>query len=159
MPLGSFGSSGIVRFTSVPSVGHWVYPPSFGSLGWALGVGSSRVVRFTLVLPGGRWVFPVSLGSHGCTLWDVGFFLGIWGHSYAPWGSPLRSMGSSGVVCFTRLRPGGRWVHPGSLGSLVYAQGVIGFVSGRWVLSSLRSSRVIGSTPVRTVDRWVLPES
>ena len=66
------------------------------------------------------------------------------------------SFGTSGVIGFTRLRPGGCWVHSGSLGSLVYAQGVVGFIRG---LSWLRSSRVVGFTPVRTMDRWVLPES
>ena len=31
------------------------------------------------------------------------------------------------------MRPGGRQVHPGSLGSLMCALGVVGFIRGRWV--------------------------
>ena len=54
---------------------------------------------------------------------------------------------SCGVVGFTRVRPGGSWVHPGSLGqqgshwcrsveqgsmgSLAFALGVVGFIQRR----------------------------
>ena len=39
------------------------------------------------------------------------------------------------VVGFTRVRPGGRWVHPGSLGSLRCALIIVGFIRGRLVHS------------------------
>ena len=52
------------------------------------------------------------LGSLACALEFVWFNLGGSVHSSAPCGS----LGSSEV---TRARPVGRWVHPGSLGSLV----------------------------------------
>ena len=73
----------------------------------------------------------------------VGFIRGDWVHSGAPWGS----FGLCVVDVFNRVCPGVRWVHPGSFGSLRFAQGVIGFILGRWVHSgapwvSLGSSRV-----------------
>ena len=96
-------------------------------------------------------------------------------------------MGSSGVVGFTRVRPGGRRVHPGSLGSLtcalrfvgfiwrrwlyscalssiVCALGVVGFIRGRWIHSgvpwgSIGSSAVVGFTRVRPEGRRVHPGS
>ena len=55
------------------------------------------------------------------------------------------------------MRPGCRWVHPGSLRSLAYDHGVVGFIRDRWVLSSLRSSRVVGFTWVRSGGRRVHP--
>ena len=36
------------------------------------------------------------------------------------------------------MRHGGHWVHQGSLGSLARAQGVVGFIRGRWVHSGGR---------------------
>ena len=44
-------------------------------------------------------------------------------------------MGKSGAIGFTRVRPWGRSVHPGSFGSLGYALWVIGFSRGRLVHS------------------------
>ena len=107
----------------------------------------------------------------------LGFALGIvvfnrcrWVHSGTSW----RTLGSSGVVVFTRFRPGGRCVHPGTLNSLGNALGVTRIVlaigisqvhpGGHWVhpglLGSLGSpwgltgsSRVIGFTGVRNVSR------
>ena len=46
---------------------------------------------------------------------------------------PLWWMGSSWVVTFTRVRPGGRWVLPGSLDSLARAVRVFRFIRGRWL--------------------------
>ena len=72
-------------------------------------------------------------------------------------------MGSSGVVGFTRVRPAGQWVHPGSFDSLEYALGVVRFIRGLWVNSgspwgSQCSSGVVGFTRVRHGFRWVHPE-
>ena len=72
---------------------------------------------------------------------DAGFINGLWVHSSTPW----VSLGSSGDVGFTRVRPGGSWaypgslcslrfalpVHPVSLRSLVYAVGVVGYIQSR----------------------------
>ena len=86
--------------------------------------------------------FVVTLLRHGCRwvpsrrLWWCWFILVV-GVSRTPW----VSLGSCGVVLFTRARLGGRWVHPGllrtiracagcrsghpvSLGSIARAQGV-----------------------------------
>ena len=59
------------------------------------------------VRPGGRLFHPVWLGSPRSALGVVGFILGNWGQSDVPWGS----LDSSGVVGFTRERPGVLWVH------------------------------------------------
>ena len=80
---------------------------------WSLG--SSRVTV-------GRWVHPRSFGSSRVTV-------GRWVHSLSPW----VSLGSSSVVRFTRIRLGGDCVHPGPLGSLRFALGVVGFIRGCWV--------------------------
>ena len=63
-------------------------------------------------------------------------------------------MCSSGVVGFSRARPGGRWVQQASLCSLVHAIGVDGFIQGRCVhlgvpLGSIGSSGVVAFTFVR----------
>ena len=84
------------------------------------------------------------------------FIGGRWVHS----GSRLVSLGSFGVVVFTRVHAGGRWVHPGSLGSLRFALGVIWFIWGHWIHSgsrsgSLGSSGVVGFTWFRPRGRWV----
>ena len=50
-----------------------------------------------------------------CALGVVDFIRGRWVQSSAPWGS----LDLSGVVGVTCVRPGGRWVHPGSLDTLV----------------------------------------
>ena len=83
------------------------------------------------------------------------------------------SLGSSGVVEFTRVRPGGRWVHLQSLGpwhspwkslgSLGVALRVVGFMRGRWVHSgspwgSFGSSWVVEFTRIRFEYRWLHPE-
>ena len=110
---------------------------------------------------GGRLVHIGSLGLLGCALRVVGFIWGRWVHIGARLGSMgdhWVSLGSSGVVGFTRVRPGGvsvyaesmvftrvypggRWVHP------------VPFIRGRWVHSgatrgSLCSSMVVGFTRV-----------
>ena len=54
-------------------------------------------------------------------------------------------MGSSGVVVFTRARAGGRWVHPGLLGSLARDLGVVGFFRGRWFHSRAPCGRFVHS--------------
>ena len=68
----------------------------------------------------------------------------------------------SGVVGFTCVQPGCRWVHAGSLGSQAHALGVVGYIHVRWVHSralcgSLVSSEVVGFTHVRLRGRWVHP--
>ena len=80
-------------------------------------------------------------------------------------------MGTSGVVVFNLVCPWGRWVHLGSLDSLVFALGVVVFIRLRWVHSHdvlfirglwvhLRSPCVsVGFTCVRLVCRWASPES
>ena len=70
-----------------------------------------------------------------------GFIRGLWVHSGSPW----ESFGSSVVVSITRVRPGGRWIHTWTLGSLVFAMGVA-------MLSPIRAfgySCVAGFAPVR----------
>ena len=81
---------------------------------------------------------------------------GCWVHSGVPWGA----MGSSGVVGFTRVRPGGRRVHPGSLDSLTCALRFVRFIWRRWVYSCVLSSivcalGVVGFTRVFPGDGWV----
>ena len=86
---------------------------------------SSGVVRFTRVRLGslalgvdvfirGRWIHSSLpwgslgfLGSLKFALGVTGFMRGRWVHS----GSSLVPMGSSGVVGFSGVRPGGRWIH------------------------------------------------
>ena len=72
---------------------------------------SFGVIRFSRVRPGGSWVDLGSLGSIGFALGVVGFAVGVVGFicgCYVHLGSPWVSFGSSGVVEFTRIRPGGR---------------------------------------------------
>ena len=83
-------------------------------------------------------------------------------------------MCSSGVVVFTRVRPRGCCVNPGSLGSLARAMeslgslacalGFVGFILSRWVRScepwrSLGSSEVVRFTRARPVVLRVNPGS
>ena len=110
------------------------------------------VVGFTRVRPR-VWVHPVSLGSlrldvvelgwvhSGFSLGVVVFIRGRWVYSGSPWGS-LGSSGVTGfnqvrhrVVEFTRVRPAGRTVHAGSLGSLGIDLGVVRFIHGHCVQS------------------------
>ena len=129
-------------------------------------LGSCRVVGFTQVRTGCRWVNQGSLGSDlafgliqghwkslEIALGIVGLIWGRWVHSVNPEivGFIRRvSLGSFGVVLFTRMspggcwvppgssgifeftpvRPGGRCVHPGSLGSFTCDLGVVGFILG-----------------------------
>ena len=101
---------------------------------------------FTQVRPGCCRVHSGWLGSGGCALGVVGFMRDRWVHDGASWGSSGSfgcSLGHSGVpwgwsgslvvVGFTRLRPVGRRVHSGSLGSLGYVLGVVSAIRGRWV--------------------------
>ena len=71
----------------------------------------------------------------GHAMWVVGFIRGRWFHA----GGPCWALGSCGVVGFilggTRVRPGGRWVHPESLDPLGCALGVVAFIRSRWVHS------------------------
>ena len=83
----------------------------------------------TSVRPGGRWVHPGSIGSVGFALGVVGFIRGLWVQSVAHW----LSLGSSGVVGFTRVRTGCHWVPTVSLGSLGFALSVVVFIRGHWV--------------------------
>ena len=70
-----------------------------------------------------RWVDPGSLGSLSHTLSVVGFFCPRREHSCMPRGS----LGTSCVVGFPLARPGGCWVHSGSLAN--YSEG---FFRGVW---------------------------
>ena len=97
----------------------------------------------------------------------VGFIRNRWVHS----GSHCGSLGSPGIVRFTQLRAGGRWVHPGSLGSLDlaladvgFALGVVGFMRGRWIhldspWGSLDSTGVVGFSRISPGVRLVHPRS
>ena len=125
---------------------------------------------FTRVCPGDRCVDPWSLGSlarvplvslglsgmFGFTLRIVGLIRGRWVHL----GTPLGSMGSPGVVVFTRMRPGGRWFRLGSLRSPARALGIDEFISCRWVSSrapwrSLCTSGGVTFTCVHPQCRWI----
>ena len=98
------------------------------------------------------------MGSLGFALGVLGIMRGRCVHSRSRWGS----LGSSGVVGFTLVRAGVRWVHSRSLGS---------FIRDRWVHSvspwgslsflwwSLSSTAVVGFTWVLPGDRWVHPVS
>ena len=128
--------------------GRWVHPGSFGSLGCALcfvgfilgrlihssapweSLGSSWVAGFSRVRPG---------RSLECLLGVVVFIRGRWVHSRTPWGS----LGSSGVVSFTHVCPLGRWVYPTSLGSLMCALWVFGFVRGHSLPCALNVAVII----------------
>ena len=117
-------------------------------------MGSCDVVGFTRVRPGGRWVLSGSLGSLGC---GVGLILSPWVHfcalsvslsSSVVIGFSLR-WDHPGLWGFILVQRGGRWVFPESLGSLVCAQGVVGFIRDHWVhtgshCGSLGSSWVVG---------------
>ena len=92
----------------------------------------SEDVGFTRVRPWCCWNHPGYLGA---------FVSGRSVHSRASWGS----LGSSGVGAIIHARPGGRWVHPGSLGSLAQALGVLG------------SLGIVLFTRVKPWGRWVLP--
>ena len=83
----------------------------------------------------GRRDHPGSLGSLG---FDMVFFrecaLGVVGYIRCHWlhrGASSESFGSSGVAGFTGVRSVCRRFHPGSLGSLGCAQGIVGFI---WVV-------------------------
>ena len=96
-----------------------------------------------------RWFHPVSFGTLGCAV-NVVLFIRI----------RCGSLGSSRVVGFTRVCPGGRCVHPWWLGSLGCALGVVGFIRGRLVHSgapwgSLGSSGSVWFARERPVWRWV----
>ena len=89
-------SSRVVEFTCVLTGSH---PGTLGTLGFALGV-----VGFILSgwVPSSRVVALGSLGSS----WDVAFSLGNGGFILGRWIHLGASLSSSGVVVFTRVRPG-----------------------------------------------------
>ena len=150
-PWGSMGWSGIAGFILSRSGGRWVHPLALGSLTCALvSLGSCGVAYArpggrsdptgSLVHTVGRWVYPVSLGSLAL--------------------APLVSLGSFGVVGFTRAHPWCGWVHSRSLDSLGCALVVYGFIWGSFVhscapLASLRSTWVVGFSRSWTVCRCV----
>ena len=153
---------GVVRFI----LGRLVHSGSpFGPFG------SSWVIGFTRVRAGSLWVHAGSLGSLRFALGVIAFIRGSLGSlGFASVNLPWGSMGSSEVVAFTRVCPWGRWVHPGSLGSIKFALGFTGFIRGRWVhlgssWVSMGSSvvvgllafamGVVGFTGVRLGGRWV----
>ena len=72
----------------------------------------------------------------------------------------MGSLGSFGVVAFTRVHHVGCYVHPGSLGSLEFSLGVVGFIRGHWVHEfALPVVGVAAFTRVRHRDHWVHPGS
>ena len=115
----SLGSSGIVWFTRGHRGGLLVHPESLGSfahaLGFVLGVvgliralgsfGSSGVVGFSHARIWARCVCPFPLGLFTCALRVDGLVQGHWVSSRASLG---------------------RWIHPGSLGSLKRSKGSLG---------------------------------
>ena len=125
---GHTGSLGLLGF-AMAVVGFIRVRPGSRSLGFVLGVvGFIRCRWVHSVSHWGHWVHPVSLGSHRIALGVLRFFRSRWGSSFgsfsssgvclanlsSPWVS-LASLGFAlGVVGFTRVRPGGRWVHPGT---------------------------------------------
>ena len=135
---------------------HWVLQRAFASLARALGVDPGSFASLACALgvivfirchwvhlhtpPRGRCVH---LGSLSSFTRPKGVIRGRWVQLRASWGS----LCSSFVVGFTRACPGGRWVHPESLGSLVRAFGFDGFIQCRCVdmgvpLGSMGSSWV-----------------
>ena len=75
----------------------------------------------------GPRVHPGLLDSLRYALGVARFIQVIWVHSGSPWGS----LDSCWFVGFTRIRPGGRWVHLESFGSLAFALEVVGFIRVR----------------------------
>ena len=81
----------------------------------------------------GSWVHLGSLGSFGYNLGVVWFSRGC----CFPLGALLGSLCSFGDDWSIRVRSGGRWFH---LGSLIRVRpGVVGFIPGCWVVSSVFS--------------------
>ena len=157
--LGSLGSTlCVVGFMR----GRWVHSGALKCL-----LGSSGALLFNRVRVGDCWVHPGSLGSLGCAFAVVGFIRvysvrleSRWVHMGAPWNRCVHSdvhwvsLGSSGVVRYTRERPWGVSVYAGSMDSLGCSLGVVGFIQGRSVHSSaptklLGSTLVVGFIPVR----------
>ena len=119
-------------------------------------LGSSGVLGFIRARSGGPGVHSrtslwSSLGSLARTLGIVGFSWGRWVHSRTPCGS----LGSSGVVEFSRACPGGHWVHSQSLCSLVVAIGVVGVHPGSFDSLTMGSYEVVAFNHVRRRGRWV----
>ena len=80
--------------------------------------------------PRGKWTDPND-PEGGCEWTEFVLPRLVRGRSVRPgWGSPWGSLGVDGFVV---VRLGGLRYHSGSLGSLGYALGVVGFVRGRWV--------------------------
>ena len=192
-PCVSSGSSGVAAFIGVCPGGRRVHPMSLGSLGSALGVvgfirgrwvycgalrassrcdlevycssaiagfivvhpggrsvrwvawcaywgllGTSGVTGFMGVRPWGRLVHQGLLGSLGCVLkvvvfiWCAPWVNGFIRVRYVYWGAPLGLSGLSGIAGFIGVCTGGRRFHQGSLRSLGYALGVVGFILGHW---------------------------
>ena len=96
----------------------------------------------------GLLVHPVSLDS---LVWALGVVV-IIGDRLVNWGTPLGSLGSSWVIGFIGVRPGGRQIHPGSLGCSL---GIVGFIRCRWV--HFGSSGIAGFIEMLPVNRRVHP--
>ena len=181
--LRSLGLSGVDWFNCARPGCCWVHPGWLGSQGYDLGVvgliwgnwvhsraawvplrssgfalacatGSldlCRVIGFTRMRPRcslvhlGRWV-------HLCTPWGSLGSSGVVGftrarplvHSRVPWWSS----GLSGVIAFTRARAGGRCVHTGWLS-------LVGWVHSRVPWGLMGSTRGVGFVPVRLGYRLV----
>ena len=114
---------------------HW---SSFGSSGI---FGFTRACGFSPFRLWNRWVQPGSMSSLRFCLGVVGFIQGCWVHS----GSLSGSLGSSGFAWFTRVRPGGGWVH------------TVFCVHSGSAWGSLGSSWLFGFTRARTGGRRVHP--
>ena len=128
----------------------WVYPESLGSL---------ELVYVALPTPVGVWSMAFGLRQRFeyYYYYRLFYFTSMHNNTKHKFKSriqpppltsiqgqmkPLGWLGSSGVVGFTRVRPGGRWVHSGLFGSLWFAIGVVGFIrvhpGGRSVCSEFR---------------------
>ena len=155
-PLGSSGLSGIAGLIGVRTGGRRFHQGSLRLLGCALGVvgfvlgnwvhwgapwgslASSGVCGFIGVRLAGRRVHAWIAGfievlSSVCSLavriigvrpGGLGLIRACCVHRSVPWGSS----GPSCVAGFIGLHSVGRHVHPGSLGSLVFALGFVGFI-------------------------------
>ena len=141
--LGSSDSSTVAGISGVRPVCRWVHPGPLRSQEYALSAssGKSGVAGFTGMSHWGRRVHPGTLRSPRRSLGVVGLIRGrcvLWD---TPWDRVVHqgSLGSLKCVLvvvrfiqclwiFIGVRPGGRWVHPGTLGSPGSPLGVVGLI-------------------------------
>ena len=134
-----WGSSWVVGFTNGGPGCCWIHSGSLSSLAGAYWIGTrGRWVfsRAACVSSGSPWIvvfthaWTGSLDSLAPALDVLGFIRGCCVRSSASWWT----LGSSGVARYVARR-GGRWIHPGLLGSPKRALGVFGFSRCRCVQS------------------------